>query len=68
MRGGTVRHKLHCAPARRYSEDLDLVQIDAGPIGAVDTYDAAIVDILVRTMDMIDPPDLPEPPRKQIGF
>ena len=35
MRGGTILHKLHCAPARRYSEDLDLVQIDAGPIGPV---------------------------------
>ena len=35
MRGGTVLHKLHCAPARRYSEDIDLVQIDAGPIGPV---------------------------------
>jgi len=34
----------------------------------LDTHDAAIVDILARIMDMIDPPDLPEPPRKQIGF
>jgi len=35
MRGGTVLHKLHCAPARRYSEDLDLVQVHAGPIGPI---------------------------------
>jgi predicted nucleotidyltransferase component of viral defense system len=35
MRGGTILHKLHCAPARRYSEDLDLVQIQAGPIGPI---------------------------------
>ena len=34
----------------------------------LDTHDAAIVDILARIMDMIDPPDLPEPPRKRIGF
>lgn len=34
----------------------------------LDTHDTAIVDILARIMDMIDPPDLPEPPRKQIGF
>ena len=35
MRGGTILHKLHCAPARRYSEDLDLVQVQAGPIGPI---------------------------------
>ncbi len=35
MRGGTILHKLHCAPARRYSEDLDLVQVHAGPIGPI---------------------------------
>ncbi len=34
----------------------------------LDTHDAAIVDILARIMDIIDPPELPEPPKKQIGF
>ena len=34
----------------------------------LDTHDAAIVDILARIMDMIDPPECPEPPQKQIGF
>ena len=34
----------------------------------LDTHDAAIVDILARIMDLIDPPELPEPPKKQIGF
>jgi hypothetical protein len=34
----------------------------------LDTHDAAIVDILARIMDMIDPPAFPEPPRKRIGF
>lgn len=29
MRGGTVLHKIHLAPAARYSEDIDLVVIDA---------------------------------------
>ncbi len=33
FRGGTVLHKLHFAPAARYSEDIDLVQREAGPIG-----------------------------------
>ncbi|MDP6493995.1 MAG: nucleotidyl transferase AbiEii/AbiGii toxin family protein [Dehalococcoidia bacterium] len=31
FRGGTALHKIHLAPASRYSEDIDLVQIDAGP-------------------------------------
>ena len=35
FRGGTALHKLHLAPASRYSEDLDLVQITAGSIGSV---------------------------------
>ncbi|MDP2345641.1 MAG: nucleotidyl transferase AbiEii/AbiGii toxin family protein [Deltaproteobacteria bacterium] len=33
FRGGTALHKLHLAPAARYSEDIDLVQVVAGPIG-----------------------------------
>ncbi|MEI7881066.1 MAG: nucleotidyl transferase AbiEii/AbiGii toxin family protein [bacterium] len=33
FRGGTALHKVHLAPAWRYSEDIDLVQIVAGPIG-----------------------------------
>lgn len=33
FRGGTALHKLHLAPAARYSEDLDLVQRAPGPIG-----------------------------------
>lgn len=33
FRGGTALHKLHLAPAVRYSEDIDLVQRDPGPIG-----------------------------------
>ncbi len=35
FRGGTALHKLHLAPAARYSEDIDLVQMVAGPIGPV---------------------------------
>lgn len=33
LRGGTALHKLHFAPARRYSEDIDLVQLRPGPFG-----------------------------------
>ena len=31
-RGGTILHKLFLKPPGRYSEDIDLVQINAGPI------------------------------------
>ena len=34
----------------------------------LDTHDAAIVDILRRILDIIDPPRLPDPKRKKIGF
>jgi hypothetical protein len=34
----------------------------------VDSHEAAIVSILQRLMDIIDPPALPEPPKKKIGF
>ena len=32
FRGGTALHKLYLSPQARYSEDIDLVQINAGPI------------------------------------
>lgn len=35
FRGGTALHKLYLAPAARYSEDLDLVQLAPEPIGPV---------------------------------
>jgi predicted nucleotidyltransferase component of viral defense system len=35
FRGGTALYKLHLRPAARYSEDIDLVQVSAGPIGPV---------------------------------
>jgi len=44
FRGGTALHKLHLAPASRYSEDLDFVQITAGPIGSV-------MDIIHKALD-----------------
>ena len=33
LRGGTALHKLFFQPPARYSEDIDLVQREAGPIG-----------------------------------
>lgn len=35
FRGGTALYKLHIKPAARYSEDIDLVQINAEPAGPV---------------------------------
>lgn len=35
MRGGTVLHKVHLAPAKRCSEDIDLVLVGDRPIGHV---------------------------------
>ncbi len=35
FRGGTALHKLHFDQPGRYSEDIDLVQMTAGPIGGV---------------------------------
>jgi len=34
----------------------------------LDVHEAAIVTILQRVMDIIDPPALPEPPKKETGF
>ena len=34
----------------------------------LDLHDAAIVTILQRVMDIIDPPPKPEPPKKEMGF
>ena len=35
FRGGTALYKLHLKPAARYSEDIDLVQAQAGPAGPI---------------------------------
>lgn len=35
MRGGTLLHKAHLAPASRYSEDIDLVVVGTRPAGHV---------------------------------
>lgn len=44
FRGGTALHKLFLRPAFRYSEDIDLVQVDAGAIGPVITALRARLD------------------------
>ncbi len=54
FRGGTALHKLFFESPGRYSEDIDLVQIDAGAIGPA-------VDAIRAVLD----PWLDEPKRKQ---
>jgi predicted nucleotidyltransferase component of viral defense system len=54
FRGGTALHKLYFDVARRYSEDIDLVQRDAGPIG----------ELIGEIRDTLDP-WLGEPKWKQ---
>ena len=45
-----------------------LVALEKELKARLDVHDAAIVDVLQRIMNLIDPPLEPEPPRKQIGF
>lgn len=54
FRGGTALNKLYFNPPRRYSEDIDLVQTEPGPIGP-------IFDGLQRVLN----PFLGTPKRKQ---
>jgi len=44
FRGGTALHKLFLAPAARYSEDLDFVQVKAGPIGPMFSAIRSVLD------------------------
>ena len=44
FRGGTALHKLFLPSPARYSEDIDLVQLDAGSIGSVFSALRAILD------------------------
>jgi len=34
----------------------------------LDGHEVAIVELLRRVMDLLDPPPLPQPPRREIGF
>ena len=54
FRGGTALHKLYLTPPVRYSEDIDLVQVEGGPIG----------DIMTALRQRLDP-WLGAPGRKQ---
>lgn len=46
FRGGTALHKLYLSPQSRYSEDIDLVQINAGPIKPILSCLGEVLDFL----------------------
>ena len=46
FRGGTALHKLYISPQVRYSEDIDLVQINKGSIGAIIDRLKVVLDFL----------------------
>lgn len=46
FRGGTALHKLYLSPQPRYSEDIDLVQINAGPIKPIMYRLGEVLDFL----------------------
>lgn len=52
-RGGTALHKLYLKPQARYSEDIDLVQINPGPIKPiVERLDAALSWLPNKSFDL----------------
>ena len=46
FRGGTALHKLYLSPQPRYSEDIDLVQINSGPIKPIMYKLGEVLDFL----------------------
>jgi len=49
FRGGTALHKLYLHPQARYSEDIDLVQINKGAIGPILDKIRSLLDPLFQT-------------------
>jgi len=45
-----------------------LAELERKLTARLDGHELAIVEVLRRVMDILDPPPLPEPPRRQIGF
>ena len=53
FRGGTALHKLYLAPQVRYSEDIDLVQVESGPIKPiVERLDAVLAWLPGKAFDL----------------
>ena len=45
-----------------------LAELEKKLTARLDKHEAAIVEVLRRVMDILDPPPLPAPPRRRIGF
>jgi phage regulator Rha-like protein len=45
-----------------------LAELEKKLTARLDGHDVAIVEVLRRVMDILDPPPLPEPPQREIGF
>lgn len=56
LRGGTALHKLYVRPPRRYSEDIDFVQVEPGPIGpTLDAIRARLDPLLAVPIRELNP-------------
>jgi len=54
MRGGTVLHKAHLAPAARYSEDIDLVLVKAMDTDTLERHlNRVLIPVLGRASDSL---------------
>jgi hypothetical protein len=53
FRGGTALHKIFLPPQVRYSEDIDLVQIEKGEIGAILTRIRKVLSLLIKNPGLI---------------
>ena len=45
-----------------------LADLESELKGRLDVHDVAIVEVLQRVMNLLDPPQQPEPPRRELGF
>jgi hypothetical protein len=61
-----VRMRVALTDTRELARKLERLEKDLKK--RLDLHEVAIVDILRKIMDVIDPPSLPEPSREKIGF
>ncbi len=76
LRGGTALHKLFLVRVRRYSEDIDLVQLNAGPIGrdqqGQPMKTLILIDVVLSASYRVDMNDVivvdyMQPPESRLG-
>jgi hypothetical protein len=61
-----VRMRMALGSSRELARKLAVLERELK--ARLDVHEAAIVDILQRMMNLFDPPALPEPKRREIGF